>query len=301
MQFIPFGKIIEEYSIKAKKDTNYKVCSVTNISGFQLSSDTFDKQVFSEDLSVYKKVLKDSFAYNPSRINVGSIGRQNVDDCVLVSPLYNVFKINKDKVLPEFVELFIKSNYFKKFVLSNTQGSVRSNFKISLMKTMNFPDLSISNQGEILKKICLINKLIEENTVQLDYLDELIKSRFIEMFDTCEYNEYALGELSDISSGDSLTSPSIADIKSKENCYLVYGANGVRGYYSKANRHNKCILVGRVGAQAGNVHFYSGDFFATEHALVVEVNKKFVEPEWLSYVLAEKNLFSIAKTACSTA
>lgn len=189
MKTILFGSIIEEYSIKAKNDTNYTVCSVTNTNGFQKSSDTFDKQVFSEDVSTYKKVYRNSFAYNPSRINVGSIGCQIIDDCVLVSPLYNIFKINTDVTTSEFVSFFLKTNYVKNYIKEHTQGSVRANFKMSEMSKLHFPDISKEEQSEILEELNLINKIIDEDKKQIDLYDELIKSRFIEMFETIDLSE----------------------------------------------------------------------------------------------------------------
>lgn len=199
MKTILFGSIIEEYSIKAKNDTNYTVCSVTNTNGFQKSSDTFDKQVFSEDVSTYKKVYRNSFAYNPSRINVGSIGCQIIDDCVLVSPLYNIFKINTDVTTSEFVSFFLKTNYVKNYIKEHTQGSVRANFKMSEMSKLHFPDISKEEQSEILEELNLINKIIDEDKKQIDLYDELIKSRFIEMFGNDLNGEtIRLGDLSEV-------------------------------------------------------------------------------------------------------
>lgn len=177
-----FGSIIEEYSIKAKTDTNYVVCSVTNTNGFQKSSDTFDKKVFSEDLSAYKKVYRGSFAYNPSRINVGSIGCQNIDECVLVSPLYNIFEVNTDVTTPEFVSYFIRSNYVRNYIKENTQGTVRANFKMSEMSKLHFPNITLDEQKRIIEEFKILEKVIKENEHQLFLYDELVKSRFVEMF-----------------------------------------------------------------------------------------------------------------------
>lgn len=199
MKTILFGTIIEEYSIKAKSDTNYLVCSVTNTNGFQKSSDTFDKQVFSENLSTYKKVFRGSFAYNPSRINVGSIGCQDIDDCVLVSPLYNIFSINTNITSPEFVSYFFKSGYVKNYIRQNTQGTVRSNFKMSEMSKLHFPNITIKEQNLLLNEFRYIESIISKDKAQLDLLDELIKSRFVEMFgQDLKGKSIRLGDLTEV-------------------------------------------------------------------------------------------------------
>lgn len=199
MKTILFGTIIEEYSIKAKSDTNYVVCSVTNTNGFQKSSDTFDKQVFSENLSTYKKVFRGSFAYNPSRINVGSIGCQDIDDCVLVSPLYNIFRINTNITSPEFVSYFFESGYVKNYIRQNTQGTVRSNFKMSEMSKLHFPNITIKEQNHLLNEFRYIESIISKDKAQLDLLDELIKSRFIVMFGAdLEGETIRLSDLSEV-------------------------------------------------------------------------------------------------------
>lgn len=216
MKTILFGTIIEEYSIKAKSDTNYIVCSVTNTNGFQKSSDTFDKQVFSENLSTYKKVFRGSFAYNPSRINVGSIGCQDIDDCVLVSPLYNIFKINKNITSPEFVSYFFKSGYVKNYIRQNTQGTVRSNFKMSEMSKLHFPNISLNEQNQLLIEFRNIERIISKDMDQLNLLDELIKSRFVEMFGDPITNNKGwdvkdLNEITDVRDGTH-DSPKYVDI-----------------------------------------------------------------------------------------
>lgn len=86
----PLKGHIAEISIR-KGETPAEVLSVTNTAGFVRSLDVFDKQVFSEDASNYKLVRFNDLAYNPSRINVGSIARSEFPEgepsaqCMLLS------------------------------------------------------------------------------------------------------------------------------------------------------------------------------------------------------------------------
>ena len=73
---INLGDYLREISVRnSPVNTNLPVLSVTNTQGFVTSESYFDRKVYSKDLSNYKIVHKDQFAYNPSRINVGSIAQ----------------------------------------------------------------------------------------------------------------------------------------------------------------------------------------------------------------------------------
>ena len=74
-----------------------------------------------------------------------------------------------------------------------------------------------------------------------------------------------------LQSGDTITSDSIEETGD----YLVYGGNGVRGYTSNYNCDGEFVLIGRQGALCGNINMASGQFFASEHAIVVYPRKSF--------------------------
>jgi type I restriction enzyme S subunit len=67
---------------------------------------------------------------------------------------------------------------------------------------------------------------------------------------------------------------SASEIKS-ENQYPVFGGNGLRGYCSKYNCSGEYVLIGRQGALCGNINIASGQFYATEHAVVTYPHVKF--------------------------
>lgn len=111
-----------------------------------------------------------------------------------------------------------------------------------------------------------------------------------------EEKRVALNTICKIGSGNSLTANDIAEIPDESNVYPVYGGHGLRGYYLDYNCEGEKVLVGRVGAQAGNVLLGIGRYFATEHALICEVLDD-TNPLWLSYCLELENLFKLAKGA----
>lgn len=80
--------------------------------------------------------------------------------------------------------------------------------------------------------------------------------------------------------------------------YPVYGGNGLRGYYSKFNMEQDCILIGRQGALCGNVHIVSGKYWATEHAVITRVTN-IENLQHLYYLLIGMNLNQYASDAAA--
>lgn len=99
---IALGDIIFETKERNKECRYDQVRSVTNTGILVPTSEYFDKQITSEDTSNYKVVRKGMFAYNPSRINIGSIAWSKENEPVIVSPMYIVFDIKREKVSQEY-------------------------------------------------------------------------------------------------------------------------------------------------------------------------------------------------------
>ena len=90
-------------------------------------------------------------------------------------------------------------------------------------------------------------------------------------------------------SGNNLTSLEISSENDGGKIFPVYGGNGQRGYYSDFTNEGNYCLVGRQGALAGNVHFVSGKFWATDHAIVVYEHTH-TYSKYLCYLLKAMNL-----------
>jgi type I restriction enzyme S subunit len=86
-------------------------------------------------------------------------------------------------------------------------------------------------------------------------------------------------------SGEGITSAAI-DQGSKYPCY---GGNGLRGFTSRFTHDGRHALIGRQGALCGNVFGVEGQFFASEHAIVVTASAK-TDIRWLTYMLGRMNL-----------
>ena len=119
------GDFIEQVSVRNKNGLYSNVLSVSNKQGFVKQSEQFeDRTVASEDTSNYKIVKRNNFAYNPARINVGSIARLTKFDVGIVSPMYVCFR-TKDGIIPEYMEAFFTSQQFFYEMMKRLEGSVR--------------------------------------------------------------------------------------------------------------------------------------------------------------------------------
>lgn len=67
--------------------------------------------------------------------------------------------------------------------------------------------------------------------------------------------------------------------------FAVVGGNGVRGYTDKSNFNGQCVVVGRQGAYCGNVRYFDGEFYMTEHAVVI-VGNEYADTHFLAYLLS---------------
>lgn len=101
-----------------------------------------------------------------------------------------------------------------------------------------------------------------------------------------QFSEYELGTVcSRLSSGKGISAKDIFS----EGKYPVYGGNGLRGYTDTCNFEGDCAIIGRQGAFCGNVRYFSGKAYMTEHAVVCCANE-YHNTRYLAYLLSTMNL-----------
>ena len=126
------GDITNNKSAKVKERNDVKVLSPVTTGELVLSEEYFTKQVFSSSIAKYKIVNKGDFAYNPARVNIGSLGRNEFDFDGCVSPVYVVFSVLDG--YENYFDLFRKTDFFKDSVASLAIGGVR--------QSLSYDDLS---------------------------------------------------------------------------------------------------------------------------------------------------------------
>ena len=189
---VKLGEYIQEYSVRNKANEDIPVCSVTNTQGF--CQDYFGKEVASKDKSTYKIVPRGYFAYNPSRINVGSVDWQRDEDQVIVSPLYNVFSVSPE-LNQQYLYYYLKSDFALHRIKAVATGSVRDNLKLEMLKNFPIRIPRVEEQEYIVQVLDKAKNIINLRRNELQKLDDLIKARFVEMFGDPETNSKGWAEI----------------------------------------------------------------------------------------------------------
>lgn len=238
------------------------------------------------DTSRYKLVQTDWFAYNPMRLNIGSISLWKGEETVLVSPDYVVFRCLSDSdfnLSPQYLNQFRQSDAWTGFVQEGGDGGVRIRIYYKDLAPLSLPLPTIKEQRKIADCLSSLDELITAETQKLNDLksykqgliqqlfprgDEAVpRLRFPDFRDTEDWVFKELGDICDMQAGNFISASEISDAQ-KDGYYPCYGGNGLRGYAKTFNRSGPHPLIGRQGALCGNVRFAEGDFYATEHAIV---------------------------------
>ena len=176
--------ILKEISKKNKRQIHNNVLSISNSLGFIKQSEQFvDREIASSNTSNYKIVNKNEYAYNPARINVGSIARLTNYDCGIVSPMYTIFEINTTRIIYEYFDYFLHSFTFQKQLNQRLEGSVRQCLTFNSMQNIEIELPPIEVQIEISKNMKHLDSKIKIESGYLNLLksqkDYLLKNMFV--------------------------------------------------------------------------------------------------------------------------
>ena len=194
---IKLSEVLKEKTERNKNNETDLVLSVTNSQGFVKQSDFFEGTVHSENISNYKLVRKNEFAYNPSRINVGSIDILKDYDIGALSPMYVIFSVDETRLLPDYFKYYFQTHKFNENVKNNTQGSVRNSLSFKALSEFEYLLPPLEEQKRIVKILDQVNKVIEKYHNLINEKEQFIKSQFVEMFGRYKNEKkYKLKELS---------------------------------------------------------------------------------------------------------
>ena len=168
---------------KNKENLPLESYSITNESGFVPQDEKFENggTMREADKRMYYIVSPNSFAYNPARINVGSIGYQDTGKSVIVSSLYEVFKTSDD-VDDRLLWHWFKSPDFQKLIMQLQEGGVRLYFYYDKLCMGQVPLPSLEEQRKIGKLFDTLDHLITLHQRKYDKLQVLKKAMLEKMF-----------------------------------------------------------------------------------------------------------------------
>lgn len=175
-------KLIKVKSIRNKDNKVELVLSVSNTKGFITQAEQFeDRVVASSDISNYKIVEKDDFAFNPARINVGSIARLKTHEKGIISPMYVCFNCLKS-LDSSYFEYFLTTHSFDVQMKKKLEGSVRQTLSAEALSEIKIKLPTLLEQKKIGSVLNKINEKIETEELKLVQLSQYKKGLLQQMF-----------------------------------------------------------------------------------------------------------------------
>lgn len=166
---IKLKQLINNISIKNTNKEINLVLTVSTKHGFISQKDYFEREIASKDTSNYKIVNRGDFAYNPSRINIGSISYLEEFEKGILSPMYVIFKCN-DKLESRYFDYWLNTHAFKGNLSKYLSGSVRDSLSFKDMSLMQIKFPSLQEQQKIVE---FLTNVDEEIGSLKDELEEL--------------------------------------------------------------------------------------------------------------------------------
>lgn len=168
------GDFIEQTSKRNKDSAILNVLSVSNSQGFIQQSEQFENRIVaSDDTSNYKIVARNDFAFNPARINVGSIARLTTFERGIVSPMYICFR-TKNNIFPEYLDYFFESKRFFAEIQKRLEGSVRQCLSFEGLCNIPLCIPTVEVQQQIGKRLSTLAKEIK---LEIDFLELLQRQK----------------------------------------------------------------------------------------------------------------------------
>jgi len=268
----------------------------------------------SESLEGYKIVSENDLVINIMLAWMGGLGVSKFDG--IVSPAYCVYKLTKDSN-PKYLHYLYKTPLYLAEFARHSSGVIPSRWRmytddfgqvVSLLPPRKEQDAIV---GYLDEKMAKIDAAIAQQQQMIDLLNErkqIIINRAVtkglnpnaKMKDSGvewigEVPEHwevrRLKHIAKLQSGDTISSDSFT-----ETGYPVFGGNGFRGYTNRFTNDGDYVLIGRQGALCGNVNYAHGQFFASEHAVVVYPYHK-ENLVWLGEVIRASNLNQYSQSA----
>lgn len=250
---VTLGDVTFNFNRRNKECKEYPMYSVTNNRGFIPQNEQFeDREMVGEDIKSYKIIERGEFAYNPARINVGSIARYVGSEPCMISSLYVCFKPSNE-VDGSFLLQFLKSPKANFYYNANGEGGVRIYLFYPNFARIRTAIPSLSEQCKISSFLKLLDERISTQRRLIDKLETLIKG-IAELLTTNTPNT----KITDCLVCHSST---LQENQAKSSGkYRVYGASGICGYTDLPDVTVDSILIVKDGSGVGTVAYASGKY-----------------------------------------
>ena len=290
-----FVDFVEASGIRNKDNLQLESYSVSNDRGFVPQDEQFENggTMRDADKTAYWIVEPGSFAYNPARINVGSIGYQSTRKNVIVSSLYEVFKTDRS-CDDRFLWHWFKSSLFTKQIEMLQEGGVRLYFFFDKLQKSEIWMPNVDEQRIIGQQFDQLDSLITLHQRKYDKLVIFKKSMLEKMFPkdgesvpeirfagfTDPWEQRKLIMVAPLQRGFDLPAEKIIP-----GVYPVMMSNGIGAYHNEYKVKGPGVVTGRSGT-IGNLQYVESAFWP--HNTTLWVTKFYGNHPKFIYYLYEK-------------
>ncbi len=287
------GQFIREVDIR---NVDNKITYLRGVSSVYKCLMESKANLVGTDMTTYKIVKKDQFAFNPNTARMGDkipIALNNGNTC-LVSQIYPVFEIiNQEELNPEYLMMWFRRPEFDRYARFKSHGSAREIFDWNEMCNVELPVPSIDKQKEIIKeynvlvdRINLNNKLIQklEETARAIYKQwfvdfefpddngkaykssggEMVYSEEVDKDIPRDWGVKNLGEILTPKKGRNITREQAND----GDVPVVAGGINPSCYHDNSNTESPVITISASGANAGYIRLYQEKVWASDSSFI---------------------------------
>ncbi len=271
------GDITENFNLRNKDKIQYPMFSVTNDRGFVPQSEQFEgRDMVGEDIKAYKIIHTNDFAYNPARINVGSIAMYTGEKPCMISSLYVCFKTTKE-VNNEWLMQLLKTPKMNYYYNVNGEGGVRVYLFYPNFARIRMSIPKIEEQKKIAKLLNLIDERIATQNKIIEDLKKLKSAISKKLLCNDKWTTYKIQDIAEIGRGRVISSVEID--RQKHPLYPVYSSqtsnDGIMGYLDNYMFDGEYITWTTDGANAGTVFYRKGKFNCTNVCGTLKILPKF--------------------------
>ena len=196
MNYVRLGDVITTAKTDRCGENSLPILSITKNDGIILQSEKFKKRIASVDTANYKVVHRGQLVQG-IHIDEANFGIQEVTDVGIVSPAYKIWNIRTDKIIPKFLEIVLRTPKSTAYYASRFNGSIKRRERISDKDflSMEIPCPPMTEQQYAVDLINKVTTLVVQRMEQLTMLDELIKARFVECFESKSWITVPVGSI----------------------------------------------------------------------------------------------------------
>ena len=292
------GDITQNFSLRNKDKIQYPMFSVTNSRGFVPQSEQFeDREMIGEDIKAYKIIHEGDFAYNPARINVGSIAKYDKSEPCMISSLYVCFKA-LPQINNEWLMQLLKTPKMNFYYNVNGEGGVRVYLFYPNFARIRTSYPSLVEQQKIASFLSLLDKRIETQRKIIEKYESLIRGLYQFLFQQAKYDHFvSLGDISQISNGNSDVKD--ASMYNDGSLYPFFDRSDEIKFLPEYLFDKEAIIYPGEGAEF-YPRYYNGKFALHQRCYAVyDISTDFI-PRYLYHYCKTQNSYFVRNAVGST-